>query len=175
MGLSIHSSGTIKDLSLVPQLTAEVQDVCTILDWRWQVTDEEKITGISFTPPECETLCLTFSNRGELVSRFKLLYDIEPATVISVKTQYAGIAIHIAVIKLLHYLSQRYFAFFELRDEGDYWQTNDEAVLQRQFERYNALLNTVQGMLRDFKREPTDTPQSLAGRLEQLFRDQWKE
>lgn len=64
MGLSIHYGGTIKDNSLIPQLTAEVQEIGTILNWRCHITDEEGVNGISCTPPACETLCLTFSGSG---------------------------------------------------------------------------------------------------------------
>ncbi len=174
MGLSIHYSGSIKDKVLIPQLTEEVQEICTILNWRWQLTKEEHIKGISFTPPECETLCLTFSESGELVSRIKLLYHIQPPTVISVKTQYAGIEIHIAIIKLLKYLSGRYFTSFELNDEGGYWESGDETVLGKQFDQYNGLLTVVQTALLHFKSDVSDTPQSLADRLEQFLKEQWK-
>lgn len=105
----------------------------------------------------------------------RLLYGIQPATVISVKTQYGGIGVHIAVINLLKYLSGRYFAAFELRDEGGYWESNNEAVLQQQFERCDALLNIVQVALKDFKSELTDTPQSFANRLEQFLKERWKQ
>lgn len=171
MGLSIHYSGTIKDKTLIPQLVEEVQDVCTILDWRWHLTKDENIDGISFTPPECETLSLTFLPTGEAVSAILLKYGIHPATTISVKTQYAGIDVHIAVIKLLKHLSQRYFSHFELSDEGGYWETDDEEVLRKKFGQYNAILNAVQSLMKDFKGLPDDTPQTLADRLEKFLKD----
>lgn len=175
MGLSIHYSGTIRSTTQIPQLVAEVQDVCAIFGWPYHVADDENINGISFTPPECETLCLTFSPNGELVSRLLLLYNIHPATTISVKTQYAGIAVHKAIIKLLWHLSKTYLAHFELQDEGGYWESGDEAVLQKQFELYNTLLKEVKTALTDFKSSPEDTPQTLAERLEAFLNTRWNE
>src|ERR1044072_6104412 len=118
MGLSVHYSGTIKDVSLIPRLVEEVQDVCNVLDWRYHVTNDETLNGILFTPPECETFEFTFLSPGQLASKIRLLSNIEPTTTISVKTQFAGMDVHMAVIKLLKHLSQRYFAVFEMQDEG---------------------------------------------------------
>jgi len=58
MGLSIHYSGTIKDPEQIPQLAEEVQDVCIAFDWSYCLVNDEALTGISFSPPECETILI---------------------------------------------------------------------------------------------------------------------
>jgi hypothetical protein len=170
MGLSIHYSGIINSAGKIPQLVEEVQDVCIALDWDYRLVSDELLNGISFTPPECETLCLTFLHDGQLASRIRLMYDIEPANVISVKTQFAGMDVHKTVIKLLQYLSAKYFSHFELEDEGGYWESGDEVVLRKKFELYDELLNKVQTALCDFKTEPGETKNELVKRLEEFLK-----
>jgi hypothetical protein len=174
MGLSIHYSGTIKDAAQIPKLIEEVQDVCTIFDWHYQFIDDESLTGIFFTPPGCETLCLSFLPNGQLASWARILYDIEPATVISVKTQFAGMDVHKTIIKLLQYLSAKYFSRFDLQDEGGYWETGDETVLARQFDIYDGLLNKVQSVLSDFKVDAGATKEELVKRLEEFLKERLK-
>lgn len=173
MGLSIHYSGTIKDTAVISQLIEEVQDVCTILGWKWHINNDKKLTGISFTPPECETVGLNFLANGELVSKVMLKYDIHPATTISVKTQYAGMDVHMAVIKLLKHLAKHYFSVFELSDEGGYWETSDEEVLHKKFGVYNMMLNAVQAALMDFKAEESNTPERMVDRLEKFLKERF--
>ena len=170
MGLSIHYSGLIKNTELIPQLTEEVQDVCFAFDWRYRLVNDETLTGISFTPPECETLCLTFLHNGQLASRTRLMYKIEPANVISVKTQFAGTDVHKTVIKLLQYLSAKYFSHFKLDDEGGYWESGDETILAKKFAAYDALLSKVQTALFDFKTKPGVTREELVKRLEEFLK-----
>ncbi len=169
MGLSIHYSGILKDVNQMSQLTEEVQDVCIAFKWNYHLVNDELLNGISFTPPECETLCLTFLQDGQLTSRIRLMYDIEPANVISVKTQFAGMDVHKTVIKLLQYLSTKYFSRFELSDEGGYWENGNESVLSKRFALYDALLNKVQTVMCDFKAEPGITREELAKRLDEFL------
>lgn len=42
---------------------------------------------------------------------------------------------HLTVLKLLRYLKEKYFSFFELSDEGMYWETQDMEILKSQFAR----------------------------------------
>src|SRR5258706_14932408 len=122
MGLSIHYSGKIKDTGLIPKLVDEVRDVCATLKWQYHLFDDELMKGICFSPENCEPLFITFSKTGELCSPILLQYDLHPATTISVKTQFAGLDIQKAVIKLLKHLKTKYFSEFELYDEGGYWE-----------------------------------------------------
>jgi hypothetical protein len=71
-------------------------------------------------------------------------------TILSVKTQYAGIEIHKLVIHLLKYLSKKYFADFKLDDEGQYWETESEKLLQKKFNQYNSLFDNVSYALQNY-------------------------
>jgi hypothetical protein len=96
------------------------------LNWKYTIINNEELNGIVFSPENYEPLFFTFAKDGKLYSPVYLKYNIEPATTISVKTQYAGIDAHIAFIKLLKHLSKKYFSEFDLSDEGKYWETDDE-------------------------------------------------
>ena len=172
MGLSIHYSGRIKDVELIPVLVEEVRDVCSSFGWTHHLFNDENFQGICFSPPECEPVFLTFTNSTELACPIRWQYKIEPVNVISTKTQYAGMDVHIALLKLLKYLKEKYFAVFDLDDEGGYWGKWDEAILQRQFDRYNFLVNAVADALRDFKSAPGESPQSLTDRLQNFLEEQ---
>jgi hypothetical protein len=195
MGLSIHYKGRISNYSLIDQLTNEVEDICKSLNWKYHIwvkenaaNDNAHITnpgflnyspedlkGITVSPEECEPVALTFLPSGILCSPVKLMYN-DPATndlmieVVSTKTQYAGPDTHIAVVKLLQYLKDKYFSDFELTDEGMYWETKDEKVLLSQFAKYNYALKTVAEALSDFKSVPGETVTSLADRLEAFLK-----
>jgi len=191
MGLSIHYQGNIKDYALIGALTAETEDICASLNWPCQVFDPaisaiepgeatEKFTpddlnGISFTPEECETVFLTFLPNGALCSPLKLMF-YDPSSndmmieVVHTKTQYAGPDTHIAILKLLDYLSKKYFASFELNDEGGYWGTWDKGVLLAQFTRYNFIVDQMRNALADVKLAPGESIDALADRIEEIIR-----
>jgi len=77
---------------------------------------------------------------------------------------------HIAIIKLLKYLSTKYLKGFTLDDEGNYWETGDEKILSEQFDRYHAAMDIFCGMIKDVPAVPGETAASLAERLERLLR-----
>lgn len=196
MGLSIHYSGRIKDYSLIERITDEVEDICKSLNWQYQIFDASKsklkpgsiavkytphdVKGISLTPPECETAFLAFLPDGSLCCPAKLIY-YNPVTndlmieVVHVKTQFAGPDIHIALLKLLYYLKEKYFETFWLDDEGYYWEKWDKKVLLSQFARYNFILDSVATALVDVKLAPGETAESLGDRIEEILKKKFDE
>jgi hypothetical protein len=193
MGLSFHYKGAIRNRSLISNLTEEVLDICKSLNWNYHIWEKKGTTairtmapdppnytpddlqGISVSPDECEPLFLTFLPNGNLCSPLKLMFN-DPITndlmieVIHVKTQFAGPDTHIALLKLLRYLKEKYFAELEVDDEGQYWETQDEKILLSQFAKYNFALKMVTEALSDFKSSPGETASSLADRLEEFLR-----
>ena len=185
MGLSIHYSGTIKDFALVDELITEVTDICQSLNWKYHIIREPNthhLDGICFSPEECEPIILTFLSSGRMCSFVNLMnkdiyiqngLDEELIYTTSTKTQFAGIDVHIAVIKLLRYLKEKYFSAFELSDEGMYWETKDEIVLKKQFAKYDFLLNAVADALSEMKTVPGETASSLADRIEKMLKEKF--
>lgn len=163
MGLSIHYSGSIANPKCLPELINEVRDIVGIYDWPCKVYESEfpemhfgkntftnDIYGISFTPPGCESVFISFLSNGKMSGPLQLeLYgntDIESEKkylyIISVKTQFAGVNVHKVVVQLFRYLSDKYLARFNMSDEGNYWETSDEKVLKDNFKKYTALFNS---------------------------------
>ena len=185
MGLSIHYSGTIKDMALIDELITEVADICQSLNWTHHIIKEpnaDQLNGICFYPENCEPIFLTFLPGGRMCSPVNLMnrdiyegngLEAELIYTTSTKTQFAGADAHMAVIKLLRYLKEKYFSVFELDDEGKYWETMDEKVFLKQFARYEFLLDAVADALTGMKTEPGDTPSSLADRIEKLLKDKF--
>ncbi|CAN5423911.1 hypothetical protein BH10BAC2_BH10BAC2_18800 [soil metagenome] len=156
------------------QLTEEVKDIAIDLEWQHFLFDDEDLKGICFSPEECEPVFLTFTTNNKLCSPVSIMYN-QPGDpfyyTIFTKTQFAGIDVHITVLKLLYYLQQKYFADFELEDEGLYWNVWDEKILQQQFDKYNYALNIVTSALENFQSIPGETVLSLAERLEQWLKE----
>ena len=92
----------------------------------------------------------------------------------STKTQYAGMDAHIAVIKLLKYLSKKYMKDFILKDEGLYWETNDDTVLSDQFNAYDSALKIVSETLQNMSAVPDETIESFTERIERLLREKFR-
>src|SRR5690606_17128947 len=151
MGLSIHYSGYIKHKDLITPLVEEVSDISQTLNWKHQTFDDDEISGISFAPQGSESVFLTFDINNRLLSPISILtkdiydgvqFDKDLLFTASTKTQFAGPDAHIAIIKLLKYISGKYLSGFELMDEGNYWGTGDEKLLLNQFKIYEVALDS---------------------------------
>ncbi len=54
-------------------------------------------------------------------------------------------------------------------DEGNYWESGDEAALQLQFKKYNTFLNLVENTLKEMKEVPGETKESLVFRINAII------
>jgi len=162
MGLSFHYSGRIGHPEKLQDMIEEVEDIAKAYNWKYFVFDRQfpdgsvgkpeynqRIYGICFTPPECETIDICFLSNGRMSSAAHLKFwgktddqeEREYLYMLSVKTQYAGVETHKFIIQLFRYLNKKYFADFTMSDEGQFWETNDENVLKSNFKRYTELLD----------------------------------
>ncbi len=165
MGLTIHYSGRINPSASLSEMIEEVKDIAEIYGWDYKIYDEKfpkgsfgkdvfdnNIYGIYFTPPNCESICLTFLSNGRLCSPHHLeMYlkysnpnekPLEFLYYLFTKTQYAGIQTHMLVIHLLKHLSKKYLLEFSVKDEGHYWETGDENILKENFKQYNEMIGS---------------------------------
>ena len=197
MGLTLHYSARLRRPELLPELSAEIADICNSLNWPCHIFDttfdveaqyipgepgegpvkKVPLRGIVFTPPECETFSLTFTPTGRLSSAMNLmaadLFD-DPEWVyhVHVKTQFAGPDEHIALVKLLKYLEKKYLDAVEVHDEGDYWETEDRTRLEKNFATLTHFINVVGDALENYKGSmPEDgNPRSLVDLIENILR-----
>jgi hypothetical protein len=93
---------------------------------------------------------LTFNKEGRLLPFTSILTkdmyesgEVEKELMFTAftKTQFAGPDAHKAIIKLIRYITQKYFSEFRLEDESYYWETNDERQMVERFKVYNAMLD----------------------------------
>lgn len=163
MGLSFHYKGKLKTPQSLKKMIEEVTDICKANKWEFAIFDDtfpnntftikpnkDKVYGIFFTPPKCETVDLTFLSNGRLCAAYNLelnknldnLEDDIYLYFLSVKTQYCGLGIHKLLIPIFDYLNKNYFEDFEFTDEGRFWETRDEKLLEETFNRYSNLINS---------------------------------
>lgn len=162
MGLSIHYNGRLRDPASLSEMIEEVKDIAEFNKWEYFILKEQfpddaftknsynqDVYGICISPPKCETISLSFLSNGRMsdlphLKNFGNSDDKkyqEYLYMLSAKTQYAGIEIHKFIIHLFHYLDKKYFQDFKMMDEGEYWETGDEKLLQEIFKRYNDLMD----------------------------------
>lgn len=184
MGLSIHYSGAFKQGESLASLIEEVRDVAELYNWKYHIFEETfikeelgkeeyggDIYGICFTPTDCETVSFTFLSNGRMSSVVNLQAfggDKENGDYVYkvfTKTQYAGVEMHKLLIHLFRHLSKKYLVNFTLIDEGQYWETGDEQLLQETFARYTHLIEHFNNALEIFPKENGETFEGYFGRL----------
>lgn len=84
---------------------------------------------------------------------------------LSAKTQFAGSDTHKIIIHLLKYLSGKYFSDFKLIDEGEYWETGDEKLLEKKFKQYTELLDTVSFSIQNYLMKKDETFEEYFSRV----------
>lgn len=168
MGLSIHYQGNFKTASRLSQMIEEVVDVAKANHWEYFVfenefpqnifsttPDKENLYGICVSPPGCEMVSFSFLSNGKMCGVEKLqinkysenLEEDENLYFLHTKTQYAGIEVHKKIILLFDYLNTTYFENFEMYDEGQFWETRDDQMLQTIFEKYTSLIDSLQNAI----------------------------
>jgi hypothetical protein len=163
MGLTIHYKGKLNNANQLKSLIEDVKDVARAEKWSFfvfeeqfeketfsDVIDKKNLYGIMISPPKCEPLCITFLSNGRMtgICNYNLLQlenQTEDDLIYNVftKTQYSSYENHIKLILLLDYLNKNYLIDFECIDEGFFWETRDEELLIKTFEKYNNLIDSL--------------------------------
>jgi len=186
MGLSIHYSGGVNPNASLSAMIEEVKDIAELYKWEYTVFEKEfpanslgkmqynqDIYGICFTPPECETVDLCFLSNGKMSSIAHLRFfgksenqQEQPYLyMLFTKTQYAGIGIHKLIIHLLKYLDGRYLQELKVVDEGHYWETGDEKLLEETFKRYTELIEGFASSIEIYPVNPGESFEAYFKRL----------
>jgi hypothetical protein len=119
MGLSIYYSGRFNKNAVLSDLITEVKEIAETFKWDYKIylkafpvkknedqSYDRKIYGISFTPPECETISITFLSNYRMSSNMHLKFyghsenqsESDFLYMLSAKTQYAGTVIHKTIL-----------------------------------------------------------------------------
>ena len=200
MGVTIHYKGKIRKKEDVDLLAAEIADFAGTLGWEYELWREDwsqpntarldrtlddvrlvghiPLRGISLHPHKSsETLSLTFNPDGYLVDAWGMVLLAEEELTLEkswlgIKTQFAPIEIHIAIIKLFKYLKKRYIPDLEVHDDGGYWKSENVNELIHRIEKINRALNQIEDAL------TADSPnlsgsksvEEIANRIEEILR-----
>ncbi len=177
MGITIHYGGRLAEPGRIREFTEELADIGRSMDWETQVFDhswEEPVTlrmsndgehrrvvgnsglkGVSIHPhPDSETFFFTFNAEGFLDYPTRILLQIpffgENGTPhLWGKTQFAGPAVHIQMIRLLRYLKRKYIPDLWVTDEAEFWESENEATLVERMDFLNGAIDYFRNGLSD--------------------------
>jgi hypothetical protein len=185
MGLSFHYKGALKKPQSLKKLIEEVTDIALANKWSHHVFEEtflndtftvepnyDTVYGICFSPPNCEVVCLTFLSTGKLYpfwhfEQSKISMN-ESDDYLSIKTQFSGPEIHMQLITIFDYLHKKYFENFELTDEGNYWETKNEQLLEETFNKYTNLINGFGSLLENLPIGENESMQDYLIRIAEM-------
>ena len=161
MGLTIYYKGKLKNVNDLKSLIDDVKDVAIAEKWDYfvfedqfennsfsEIIDRENLYGIMITPPQSEPFSMSFLSNGRMSSilNFNVMQlenEINEDLVYAVftKTQYSGYENHKKLILLLDFINKQYLEDFECIDDGYYWESRDEDLLKKTFEKYTNLID----------------------------------
>jgi hypothetical protein len=184
MGITIHYQGKLNQPDLAEAFCEELEDISKAMEWKYTlITDEPDskpfpVKGIVISPHEkSEPLVFTFDPEGNLRNAFMMRFaDEEPDLTWynHTKTQFAPIDVHIAVIKLMKYIQQKYIENLNVTDEGSYWETGDAYLLKKKMDFLNAKMDELAGLLESIHIEKDDTAETLVNKIEKLLNEKMK-
>ena len=180
MGVTIHYKGKLNSADYIDSFYEEMEDIAKSMGWkhtlidRFDNNDKTPVKGVIIRPHEkSESLQLITDQQGNLRNVFAFEFageDSELTYMNFIKTQFAPVEIHIAVIKLLKYIQQKYISNLDVYDEGDYWQTGDEKILKGKIDFLNKAMDQLEGILSSIKFEENETAESVADKIEEVLK-----
>jgi hypothetical protein len=157
-----------------------MEDIAKSMGWKHSVfdfdlKDKEPIKGIIIQPhPKSESLQFITDQQGNLRNAFAMEFavnDQELTYLNFIKTQFAPVEIHIAVIKLLKYIQKKYISNLDVYDEGDYWQTGDEKILKGKIDFLNGAINQLTDVLNSIEFDKDSSPESIVDKIEEVLKN----
>jgi hypothetical protein len=175
-GLSIQYRGRIGKPECKQQLTHDLIRLAHKNGWEYKDLTSQKDTNtvelILELHPECEPVFLLFDSSGRLRAPGVDETELQDSHWCSVKTQYAPIETHIALIDLLRYIAQNYMPDLEVVDEGGYWKTGDVEALQAARDCLTEKLDSVVDALAGIQRLPDEQdPESITDLVEEAIKN----
>lgn len=181
MGITIHYKGKLNSADDIDSFCEEMEDITKSMGWihtvidKFDKNDKTPVKGIIIQPhPKSESLQLITDQQGNLRNAFAIEFagdDSELTYLNFIKTQFAPVEIHIAVIKLLKYIQQKYISNLDVYDEGDYWQTGDEKILKRKIDFLNGAINQLAEVLNSIEFDKDSSPESIVEKIEEVLKN----
>jgi predicted DNA-binding protein YlxM (UPF0122 family) len=176
MGVCIHYKGTLTDKKQIRPFINELEDIARSVNWKYRLLDEDwsktpdaeliknsaeelviegstSLKGILLSLHEdSESLAFCFDAAGQMTTPVQVALRAELAYLgnsswVSVKTQFAGPDVHVAMVRLLRYLKRKYLHDLEVRDDTGYWETGDYQAVVNNINRVNQAIDAVSDQL----------------------------
>jgi len=181
MGITIHYQGKLNRPDWAEVFCEELEDISKAMEWKYNVINDGpdakpvSLRGIVISPHEkSEPLVFTFDPEGNLRNAFVILFvgdDPDITWYNHTKTQFAPIDVHLAVIKLMKYVQQKYIGNLKVTDEGSYWETGDADLLQQKMDFLNTKMDELADLTETINRDKDNTAETLAGKIEKLLQE----
>jgi hypothetical protein len=133
LGVTVHFEGTLKSEEAFAALGLRVGEIAKLKTWLTEKFENSEVT-LSRVRANEEEWDYKGPTKGIILylhedcDPVRLEFDRDLYIQEFVKTQFAGVAAHVELIKLLRDL-QQFFNDFIVEDEGEYWETGSEVVL----------------------------------------------
>jgi len=180
MGVTIHYKGKLNSADDIDLFYEEMEDIAKSMGWKHSVfnfdlKDKEPLKGVIIQPhPNSESLQLISDQQGNLRNAFAMEFageDSELTYLNFIKTQFAPVENHIAVIKLLKYIQQKYISNLDVYDEGEYWQTGSEKILKQKIDFLNSVMDQLEDVLNTIEIEKGSSAESIADKIEEVLKN----
>ncbi len=133
MGVTVHFKGKLRSSDAVEDIGQQAQQLAFELGTTSNSINEQNVTRLRVRDNE-EPWDYVGAVRGfrvplhEDAEPLLLEFDDELYVQEYAKTQFAPITVHIKLVEFLRKI-QPYFTELIVNDEGEYWETNDAAIL----------------------------------------------
>ncbi|HUN88048.1 MAG TPA: hypothetical protein VMU28_04630 [Terriglobales bacterium] len=134
LGITIHFRGQLKSEDCYSEVIRVAQREAFANEWLTEPIENPETELLRIDEDEKESTYVG-PTKGLVVyphedcEPVRLEFDRELGVQEFTKTQFAGAAIHIKVVEFLRKL-EPYFDSFHVEDEGEFWNTSDETILQ---------------------------------------------
>jgi hypothetical protein len=141
LGVTVHFEGKLKGEEAFFALLRRVEEIAAAKTWLTEGFENRETTLLRIRADE-EAWDYKGATKGVILhlhedcEPVRLEFDRDLYVQEWVKTQFAGVPTHKELIKLLRDL-QQFFEAFKVADEGEYWDTGNEAVLVDHIRRCN--------------------------------------
>ena len=198
MGITIHYKGTIKEFSKIEEFQNEMITICQAMNWEYRLCNEDLTKSFDATLVHTEKgteikghiplkgitividrnnggMNFLFNPAGKLTS-FLTEIMIHDGSIKDehrwefIKTQYGTVDSHVATVKLLRYIKEKFIPNLKVIDEGEYWGTNNRehlmgkrAFLAGKIAQFGKALSLI-----EFEGEPTTG--EIIKKIEDVFR-----
>ncbi len=179
MGVTIFYKGKLNHPDLTNNFLEEMADIAKAMEWDFKPINnkgkfqESLLNGIIIYPhKDSESLDMVIDQKGHLRNIIMMKYAPEKpeyAYENFIKTQFAPVEIHIAIVKLFRYIQKRYMSNLKIIDEGSYWETGDAGLLKKKIDFLNTKIRELGALLNAVKIKEGDSPESIADKIEQIL------